>query len=319
MFNTAREKFLAVLFGGSIAAFGLWETVGRMALQPLTDALDAVGAARSANESLQSQSTTVDHALRNLKQLAGRSLPSDPGKASVLYQGWLIGRLEQNAIASAIVTPAPAMVEKSLGHRIPFTVQCEASTHQLARFLDQFYATPLLHRITNLNISNSSEGAADHRVTISLEALAFDTATNIDTLPEPGVVQHESSLMAAMSAGDIFRRQLPVQTYVETTTAAVEREPEPSQDANPPDPINPLQCVRFVASVWNGQQREAWLVDGRSSEEITVVAASDLNLPDISGRILAVGDDVLHLEIGGQPCSIRLGQTLEPESDPTAP
>ena len=167
MFNTPREKFLAIFFGGSIAAFGLWETVGHVLLQPLTDARIAVDAARAANVTLQDQSTVVEHALRNLKQLSGHSLPADPGKASVLYQGWLIRNLAQNSIASAIVTPAPAIVEKSIGHRIPFSVQCQASTSNIAMFLDQFYATPLLHRITNLNISNSSEGEADHRVTIA--------------------------------------------------------------------------------------------------------------------------------------------------------
>ncbi len=310
MLNTPREKFLAVLFGGSIAVFGMWETVGHVLLQPLTDARAAVDAARSANATLQDQSTTVEHALRNLKQLAGHSLPADPGKASVLYQGWLIRHLEQNSIASAIVTPAPAIVEKSIGHRIPFSVQCQASTNNIAMFLDQFYATPLLHRITNLNIANASDGEAIHRVTISIEALAFDTATNIDALPEPAAVTDETSLVAALSKNDIFRRKMPTQEFVPVVAPPAEQvvaEPQPPDPAAKPDP---RKSIRFVASVWNGDQREAWFVDQRSKEERSVIASSELTFPDIEGRILSIDDDTLQLELQGQRCSINLGQTL---------
>jgi hypothetical protein len=310
MFSTAREKTLALFFGGSLAVFGLWETVGQMVLQPLTEARNAVDAARAANSVLSDQSATVEHALRNLKPLESQSLPSDPGKASVLYQGWLIRHLEQNSISSAIVTPAPPIVEKTIGHRIPFTVQCEASTRNIAKFLDQFYATPLMHRITNLNIANSSEGEADHRVTISIEAIAFGSATRIESLPEPAAITDDSSLLAVLSKGDIFRRQLPVQTYVEPTPVVAESSPEPEVQAELPAKADPQKSVRFVASVWNGQQREAWLVDGRSSEEISVVALSELKLPDISGRIISIDDDVLHLELHGQRRSLSLGKTL---------
>jgi hypothetical protein len=310
MFSTAREKTLALFFGGSLAVFGTWETVGQMVLQPLTEARNAVDAARAANSVLNDEAATVEHALRHLKPLEAQSLPADSGKASVLYQGWLIRLLAQNSIVSAIVTPAPPIVEKSIGYRIPFTVQCEASTRSIANFLDQFYSTPLLHRITNLNIANSSEGQADHRVTLSIEAIAFGSATKIETLPEPAATSDETSLLTALSKNDIFRRQLPVQTYVEPTPTVAESSPEPESEPDPEPVADPHQSVRFVASVWNGQQREAWLVDGRSSEEISVVASSPLKFPDIDGRVISIDEDVLHLELSGQLCSVVLGKTL---------
>lgn len=167
-----------------------------------------------------------------------------------------------------------------------------------------------MHRITNLNIANSSEGEADHRVTISIEAIAFGSATKIESLPEPTAIADDSSLLAVLSKGDIFRRQLPVQTYVQPTPAVAESLPEPEVQAELPPQADPQKSVRFVASVWNGGEREAWLVDGRSSEEISVVAASELKLPDISGRIISIDDDVLHLELHGKLCSVGLGKTL---------
>jgi len=154
------------------------------------------------------------------------------------------------------------------------------------------------------------EGEADHRVTISIEAIAFGSATRIESLPEPAAIADDSSLLAVLSKGDIFRRQLPVQTYVEPTPAVAESSPEPEVQEEQPPKADPQKSVRFVASVWNGQQREAWLVDGRSSEEISVVALSELKLPDISGRIISIDDDVLLLELHGQRRSLSLGKTL---------
>jgi len=309
MLQSPREKFLAILFGGSMAAFGLWETIGHIILQPLTNQQAAVDAAQSANVALVEQSTTVEHALKNLKQLAGRSLPAEPGKACVLYQGWLIRLLDRSSITSSTVTPAPAIVEKGIGHRIPLTVQCTASTANIAQFLDQFYATPLLHRITNLNISSTSDGQADHRVTLSIEALAFDSAQNIDSLPDPVAVEEQSSLLTTLSHDDIFRRALPVEVVVATeyepTVTTAEPTPEPT-----PAPPNPLSSVRFVASVWNGQQREAWFFDQRSNAEVSLLASAELVLPDIQGRVLSIQSDSLQMELAGQRCRISLGQTL---------
>jgi len=171
MLSTPREKNLAILLGGSMALLLLWETAGQILLQPLNDAQTSVSAGLAANDQLRQQSASVEHALRNLKQSAASSLPADPGKASVLYQGWLIRHLESNGIESAVVTPAPPIVVNGVGHRIPIMIQCSGSMAAVAGFLDQFHATPLLHRMTNLSIASLNDNAEEHRVTISVEAL----------------------------------------------------------------------------------------------------------------------------------------------------
>lgn len=315
MFNTPRERRLASIFGAVIGGFVLWQTVGQMLLQPLTDLENTVLAARSGNATLQEQSATIDHALRNLKRMSTASLPADPGKAAVAYQGWLIRHLETCSIQNAIVTPAPALVEEHVGHRIPFTIQCDGSTSSIAQFLDQFYATPLLHRITNLNIVNASEGEGTHRVTIAIEAQAFSSATDIETLPEPIVADDAPTLLATLSTGDIFRRQLPVQVAVEQPPATLAT-PTPSETQPEPPKADPLKSIRFVASVWNGKQRVAWFVDQRSKEERTVIADAELVLPELTGKVLSIDDDRLLMEMSGQKFSLQLGQTLSQRLTP---
>lgn len=309
MLSSPREKRLAMLFGGTIAAMVLWETVGQLLWQPLSEKHMQLTAAETVQSTLQDQAATIEHALRNLKQLSNHSLPADSGKASVLYQGWLIRTLAQNSIASAVVTPTPAIIETGVGHRIPFTVQCQATSQQIARFLDQFYATPLLHRLTNLDISSTTAGQSSHRVTLSIEALAFDTATEISQLPIPGTPVDEYTLEDVFNDNDIFRRK---QKMVTPPTYAAQ--PKPAARPVVERPVEPkpnaTDSVRFVASVWNGQQREAWFVDQRSQQESSLIATSALDFPEINGKVLLVSDDTLQLELAGKQGTLKLGQTL---------
>lgn len=309
MLSTPREKRLAVLFGSTIAALLLWETAGQLLWQPLSEKRLQLTAAQAAQSSLQDQAATIEHALRNLKQVSARSLPADPGKASVLYQGWLIRTLAQNSITSAVVTPTPAIAENNVGHRIPFTVQCQATSHQIARFLDQFHATPLLHRLTNLDISSTTAGQSAHRITLSIEALAFDTATQITELPPPGNPDQTESLEHVLTETDIFRRKQKVVAPPVFAAQPKYSAPPPVQQPAEPKP-DPADSVRFVASVWNGQQREAWFVDQRSQKESTLVAASALEFPEITGKVLLVSDDALQLELAGKRGTLKLGETL---------
>lgn len=309
MFKTQRERTLAILLGTAFGVFLLWETVGQILIQPMTDLESQIAAARSGNDTLQEQSSTIDRAVRHLKTAAATSLPADPGKAAVMYQGWLIQLMDRCAVANAIVTPAPAIAETSVGHRIPFTVQAEASTTQIAQLLDMFSTAAILHRVTSLNIANQSEGAGLHRITLSIEALALANASDINSLPDPQQPDSADSLTAILSSGDIFRRQLPVQVAVEPPPAEY-TPPAPADTKPEPPKADPLKSVRFVASVWNGQQRVAWFVDQRSKEERTVVANAELVLPELTGKVLSIDNDRLLMEMSGQKFSLQLGQTL---------
>ncbi len=146
---------------------------------------------------------------------------------------------------------------------------------------------------------------------MNIEAIAFDSAATIDTLPEPEKVPEGASLLTTLTEDDIFRRRLPVPTFVQTTPSEVTSEPVAITETRtePPAP-DPLQSVRFVASVWNGQHREAWLVDQRSNNEQTVLATSRLEFPGIEGTVIAVDGDTLQVELEGQQRVIQLGRTL---------
>lgn len=314
--KSRRELVLAAIFGGVILVFGLWETVGSIILQPLSDSTAAVDAARTNLAALQDESMIIEQSLRNLKELKEKSLPSDPGTAFVMYQGWLIHQLEACSIVSPVVSPSPPIAEDSIGYRIPFVVQFDADSTSLARFLDLFHGTPLLHRITNLHVIRSANNA-NHHVLLSVEVLSVEGAATIETIPDVLPIQNQTTLESAIAKNDFLGGSGATSMTSEVTTSSSDTTESPVENSDPvaetskPEPEKlPLESIRFVASVWNGRQREAWLFDNRSKKEVTVVDASDLSLPGVEARILIVGNDSLQLVLNGETRRVQLGQTL---------
>ena len=320
MIKNRREVLLGVLFVTLIAIAGLWESIGAIILQPLSDAQASVESARANLIALKDQETIVDQAIRNLKEIDVIALPPDRGQASSMYQGWLISQLETCSIDSPIVTPGPAIKEDAVGNRMPFVVQFTAESKHIAEFLDRFHATPLLHRITNLHIVRSSDGESDHRVMLSIEALAMECGLAAETLPDPIAVDDALTLAALISHNDFLGGTQPEPAAATTSTdVAVQSQTAGSTDsplAEAPQPVvrDPHESVRFIASVWNGRQREAWLIDRRSMQEMTVLASAELAFPGIAGCVVSVGEDSLQLNLNGQLCRLELGQSLSEAS-----
>ena len=203
---------------------------------------------------------------------------------------------------------------------MPFVVQFTAESKHIAEFLDRFHATPLLHRITNLHIVRSSDGESDHRVMLSIEALAMECGLAAETLPDPIAVDDALTLAALISHNDFLGGTQPEPAAAATSTdVAVQSQTAGSTDsplAEAPQPVvrDPHESVRFIASVWNGRQREAWLIDRRSMQEMTVLASAELAFPGIAGRVVSVGEDSLQLNLNGQLCRLELGQSLSEAS-----
>lgn len=84
---------------------------------------------------------------------------------------------------------------------------------------------------------------------------------------------------------------------------------EPIKTSTTPK-ANPEKSIRFVASAWNGSQREAWFLDQRTTTEQSVVAHSELSFPDTQAKVRSISEDSLLINMAGTQIRITLGQTL---------
>ena len=184
MLKNRRERILA----GVLAAVG----VGCFAGEALSNAvLHPFGAQEKQLASLTrkvgDQSLIfqrVEHTQRRLRYDLKSSLPPDPSVAGTLYQNWLVEQARNHGLTDAIISPAPPQKEKETGHRLTFSVQTTSTPSQIGGFVDSLQRARLLHRITQLDLSNAlppaSKGTtasiAKLKAMITIEALALSAA-----------------------------------------------------------------------------------------------------------------------------------------------
>ena len=317
MFDNQREKTLAGLLGGAVVLGFGFQTIDNWLLQPAQNVQAQVNATRAKNQQLALDLQTIEHAQRNLKAIRNQSLPSEPATASMMYQGWLMDRVNDARLNEAVVTPGRAIAEEGVGHRIPFTVQATASLRQIGRFLDDFYSTQTLHRITFLKIDSQGQSASTTRkLTLTLEALALADAPVRESLPAPdrkaSHTPNRPTLENYFARRDPFRRTViePARTPVVAST------PSPAPVSKPTPKIDSLATMRLVASISKAGQREAWFFDTRTNKELIVTIGEDLNLTGFSGRVVGIDAESITLASQDQSHVTRLGQTLRESIKP---
>lgn len=331
MINSSREKLLATTAALTVAAASLLESGYELPLHPFADLDLAIAEANSQAESHEIEVNRLLHDLNTLQQATQLSLPPDPGQASALYQAWLVQQLADCGIEAATVSPSPAIPDEFLGNKLPFSIECDASAAAIAQFIDRFSNTPLLHRVTALQIVNTSSGFDDlHRLAVSIEAIALTNAPERHSLPEPtDSANTELSLSSLLENSPLLNipqppppdppanTSEPTQSFTQTNTQQTQTtqtnttpEPIPPQPPTPPKPkFSPGQSLQFIGSILSGQDRKAWFLDRRSGEEFFAAANGDVAVPDLTVKILSVADDNVVILYKSKRVRLRLGQT----------
>ncbi|MEO1998977.1 MAG: hypothetical protein ABGZ17_27330, partial [Planctomycetaceae bacterium] len=283
--------------------------VDRFLIQPVATARVEVRSAAERNRQLELDYQLVEHAQDNLLSVRQRSLPADPSVATILYQEWLMERVSDARLQEAVVTPGRPIIEKNVGHRIPFTVQASAELRHIGQFLDMFYETPILHRITFLSITNGGNSSASgRRLTVSLEALALEGAPMVDAIP----AVDRSQMPPKPSLERYFSRRDPFRRFVvsESKTGVVPR-PLAAKPAQEPKPRgDALKTTRLVASIWHKGRREAWFYDTRTEREFIVTVGQQLQVAEFSARVTDINSSSITLAHNQRSQVTQLGETL---------
>jgi len=334
MLSTRREKSLAVIAAVTVTVSLLWDSVGSLLLQPFGDITTRIAATQQQIQLRQAVADQIDQAMKNLRSVSNRSLPAEPGKATALYQAWLIQRLTECGIPSPSVTPSPAIADEQLGYRLPFSVECSGPAANLTTFIDRFFSAPILHRITGLTITNSTTGIEDnHQMTVSIEVLALSHATNVESLPEPIAAEtNELSLTSSLQQNDVFRQILQpqvmdppimdppivdsafnstnVQPGQEAVAVAQAEEVPVEPEIPEAPPLTPEQALQFSGSIGSGTSRKAWFLDLRNGETYRLTSNQMLKFSNFSITILSVSDDAVEVEYQKKRYTIPLGKSL---------
>lgn len=312
MSSKKREKLLTTLFAaallgwGGLTCFDSWSASDSDGNESLAVSL------QKETVSLHNEAALVDHSLRGLRSLQDRSLPADPGQAASLYQAWLMTRLDDSGLQNVTVTPVPPIAEENLGHRILASIEATGTETAVARFVDSFSATPLLHRISSLDVAPfGADDQGTMRVSLSVEALSLKGVAR-NELPPPAT-NRDATLEALLTSHSVFAEPVAQSVSVtEMPAPASDMVADVATSVQEPSAETPSPALRFVAAVQRGDNREAWFVETVSGESQRCGNSSRLALGNIEVSVVRVDQEEAILHNGTREFRVKLGD-LVPE------
>lgn len=187
-----REQFL---LGGLIATVVLYLGYGwfnSAVLGPIQTKRDDLARVTKSVGDKELQEIALAKAGKQLRDWKSRSLPPDLVKpkqrpdalnAQRLYLEWLTDLAQLSGFEDLKVSPDRRTPKGNVYVSVVVKIEADARFEQLANFLDRFYRTDLLHRVTALRVqSKESEGDPFFQITLEAEGLALLDAPQRRTL-----------------------------------------------------------------------------------------------------------------------------------------
>ncbi len=236
-----------------------------------------------------------DRAIRFLSDASTRCVASDPATVTLRYQEWLIKRT--GMIPGIQVTAGTPIVEASLGARIPFIIEGEAEPSVVTDLLDEIQATPLLHRIDHLVVSQSNgrnQKSKSVQFSFELEAWALNGAENLNALPNPLPLSNRGELTQLIRDRRPFERGY----FGQMAPKVVESDVKPKQTAASKPAVDKWKSFKLVGAVTFAGTPQAWFNDGHHQTEISLEVNALIDFDGFQGHIVHIDRD--YIEVQGE-------------------
>jgi hypothetical protein len=309
--NLSREKMLAIAL---VAVIVLWKgqsVVQSVLFEPVTGRQDQRDQLASEVEKQNAEKRRLRETAVRIKKWNERSLPPDPTIAQALYQSWLIEEATKAKLTGVSVEAMRAdRLTGDTYYKIAATVKAHGTLDRVVDFLHAFNQSGFLHRVAGISMETARhEGNPPLDVVINVEALslvASPSRTTLEAKPdatlEPGTPLKPRPEYDAVTKGNLF-----VRTYngppkppppEKKTTSPVEQLPDTAEH------------VYLVASLSSGEMSDAWLYDRTTNERTILTQGSEFKVAGISGKVLAISETFVVLEIEGESFRLQLGEHL---------
>jgi hypothetical protein len=271
--------------------------------ETLNDRTAAVVEAQARLDALDRKLRLGRRAIKQIEEWQTRSLPEDREKALSLYKAWLLDTAKKAGLEVDIdptSRPIPSGAYAAIGYKIT----ASGSLPSVVAMLHEFYSSPLLQQITNLQLSRAP-GEAKLTATFDVEALSMQGAVAMDSLPSG-----DSNRLDLASVDD-YKKSL-----TERDLASVYTPPRPPREARTrpeaakPPAFDDAEQARFSGTVGPVSSLQAWINIRTTGETLHLGAGDALKVGALEGQIVSVEQRALVYETDGKKYRVALGQSL---------
>lgn len=285
-------------------------SLGRV-LTPLRERQQTIKALELSMDQQQQELLKIRAAELQARDWQQQALPADASQAAMRYQDWLVAQLRELGLDQATLTPGSPLVREDY-QLVPVRLETEASRATFAELLDRLERAPALCRITQLQVApldRTGNDTGQLSIALQLEALSLigpfqSFASEADPfLQAPRSTLPPSQLAERLQA----RNPFAMTARVELPRAEPDDLPA-SMDSADDEPADAE--LRFVATVFRRDSREAWLFDASNQEHQIVRERDEVELPQGAAQVLRISPQIIELVFAEQSIQIPLGGML---------
>lgn len=173
----AREKKLALILGGAIAAWFVLPVFEGWFLQPVTQRQGLLEVAKAQLAQREEQQFELQSARARLRDWQYESLPPNQLTAQREYQEWLMNLAAMSGFQNPVATLGRRTPRGATYVQVPVTIEADVTLEQLSRFLYHCERVALLHRIDSVDITSPlSDGNPLLNVSLTASGLSLPNA-----------------------------------------------------------------------------------------------------------------------------------------------
>lgn len=304
-----REKKLAILVGVIVALWFMnwgWQKYSTWKSMAITRQSSAESEAQEAFLKRQE----ARRAVNRLHTWREQSLPANVAVAQSQYRAWLIEKLQNAKLAIDDVSPRRTGQRNEAFSSLSYEVTVAGKLEAVVRFLDSFYRSGQLHKITSMRLTPMDD-SSNLRVTISVEALSVN-----GTKRESGVYDGASQRLALASADEYVERIVERNPFIAYKKPAPKPEPRPvvvrdERPAPAPRPqFNHADHAKLTGVVSIGDDYQAWVTVQTLGERLFLRKGDPVKIGLFEGKVIDVLEKELVVETPEGVIAIRVGDTI---------
>ncbi len=301
-----REKMLATVVGLLIALWGgnwAWKNYSQWQQSATTKQINAATDLQSAQFELSKARAAVN----KLRAWREQSLPASVAVAQSQYRAWLVEQLQAADLEVADVSPRPTGQQSPAYRALGYEVDASGKLAGVVEFLDTFYRSDQLHKISFLRLAPQNDGN-ELRVTLNVEALVVGGTDRTDGLSD-GVADRLNLDTAEQYVERISKRN-PFVAYTPRPAPKPKVVERPRPKPTPKPEFNHAEHARLTGVVSDGEEFQAWVTIQTLGERLYLRTGDDVDIGRFKGTVVDVFEKELLVDTDEGVISVRVGEKL---------
>ena len=251
-------------------------------------------------------------AVRNLQTWQEQSLPASVATAQAEYRGWLVEQLQSSRLDVDSVTPRRVTGRNNAYQPVSYQIEATGKLKSVVEFLDKFYRSDLLHKISNLQLT-PRDAKGDLQVSLAVEALVVEGTKREKDLPEGTsdrlLLASADEYVSSIVGRDPFAEYVKPRPPRIVTPRVVEDKPPVTPTPRPS--FDHAKYAKITGLVSVGDDYQAWVwAKTLDDKRLRLNRGDKIDIGEFEGTVVDVTQDELVVETDEGLWVFRLGETL---------